>query len=474
MNAGSIAATIYAGQHLGSAGCYRCDLSRGGARVRGIALWRRYCVAGAPPHPQPAQSHRPVRHDPVAGVAVVGFGRALSVRLCQAGAGQFRPPSRSAARHGLGSAWPAREPTSFWRSPRRCCFTGSSFSRRARPTGSPQTSCIRCRSTRPCASLTCCRCRPWMAAGSRSACCRARWPIRWPGSNPTACRSCCCCCSSAVDRRPDRRQPQHPRLRDRRADGGIDRVRAQDHRAGRMSDGPVEQSPSATYKPAPMPSPAGAGAAWEKGEDRRPPRPEQLVLDLDGYEGPIDLLLSLGARAKSRSSENIDPGIGRSVSRLYCGAAAAQNRDRRRLFGHGGMARLFEVAPAAAAAAGGRRARGRGSRRRTRASAATPGSNADRRPHADGALAAWTGFLSARRSGGSGNGAGSGLAARALRTIARLWRQPPPNDECGVGGRALGLLFDGRRIAALRPLSRPSAGLARAGAFFAGGAFAAI
>jgi segregation and condensation protein A len=65
-----------------------------------------------------------------------------------------------------------------------------------------------------------------------------------------------------------------------------------------MSDGPVEQIPSATDKPAPMPSPAGAGAAWEKREDRRPPRPEQLVLDLDGYEGPIDLLLSLAREQK--------------------------------------------------------------------------------------------------------------------------------------------------------------------------------
>ena len=66
-----------------------------------------------------------------------------------------------------------------------------------------------------------------------------------------------------------------------------------------MSDGPVEQIPSATDKPAPIPSPAGrAGSGWGKGEDRRPPRPEQLVLDLDGYEGPIDLLLSLAREQK--------------------------------------------------------------------------------------------------------------------------------------------------------------------------------
>jgi segregation and condensation protein A len=65
-----------------------------------------------------------------------------------------------------------------------------------------------------------------------------------------------------------------------------------------MSDGPVEQNFSATDKPAPISSPARAGAAWEKRQDRRPPRPEQLVLDLDGYEGPIDLLLSLARDQK--------------------------------------------------------------------------------------------------------------------------------------------------------------------------------
>jgi segregation and condensation protein A len=66
-----------------------------------------------------------------------------------------------------------------------------------------------------------------------------------------------------------------------------------------MSDGPVEQNFSATDKPAPVPPPGGGAAAgWGKGEDRRPPRPEQLVLDLDGYEGPIDLLLSLAREQK--------------------------------------------------------------------------------------------------------------------------------------------------------------------------------
>ena len=32
-----------------------------------------------------------------------------------------------------------------------------------------------------------------------------------------------------------------------------------------------------------------------------PPRPMQLVLDLDGFEGPIDLLLSLARDQRTRS-----------------------------------------------------------------------------------------------------------------------------------------------------------------------------
>ena len=183
------------GQHLGVAGRHRRDLSRGGARVCRASLWRRYRVAGAPGHLQPDQSHRPVRHGHLAGVAAAGLGRPLSVRLCEAGAGQFQPPARPAPRHGVGGVGRAGRPTCCWRSRRRYCFTASSFCRRARPNGSPRTSSIRCRSTRHCASSTCCRCRRSMAAGSRSACCRGRSPIRLPGSSLTACRSCCCCCS---------------------------------------------------------------------------------------------------------------------------------------------------------------------------------------------------------------------------------------------------------------------------------------
>ena len=198
------------------------------------------------------------------------------------------------------------------------------------------------------------------------------------------------------------------------------------------------------------------------------------MLDLDGYEGPIDLLLSL---AREQKVDLTKISI-LALADQYLGFIAAQRQLKIEIAADYLVmaawlaylkSRLLlpqpheEDEPEAEEVAAA-----------TRASAAAPRSDADRWPHADGALAARTGFLSARRAGGSGNGAGSGLAARALRAVARLWRQPPPDDECGVVGRALGLLFDGRRIAALCPLSRPGAGLARAGALSCRRRFAAI
>ena len=51
----------------------------------------------------PAQAHRSVRHPAVAGHPVL-VALAVSVRLCQAGTGEFPRPAPSPARHGLGGA----------------------------------------------------------------------------------------------------------------------------------------------------------------------------------------------------------------------------------------------------------------------------------------------------------------------------------------------------------------------------------
>ncbi len=61
-----------------------------------------------------------------------------------------------------------------------------------------------------------------------------------------------------------------------------------------MSEAPT--GPTAAPPP-PIPTPAGGGGSgWGRGGDRA--QPEQLVLDLDGYEGPIGLLLSLAREQK--------------------------------------------------------------------------------------------------------------------------------------------------------------------------------
>ena len=65
-----------------------------------------------------------------------------------------------------------------------------------------------------------------------------------------------------------------------------------------MSDAPTDRIADRIAAPAPpVRSPgSGRGSGWGRGADFA--QPEQLVLDLDGYEGPIDLLLALAREQK--------------------------------------------------------------------------------------------------------------------------------------------------------------------------------
>ena len=92
------------GQHLDLAGHLRRDLSRGGARVCRAALWRRHRAADAR-----RVTFNPLNHiDPFGTIVLPALllltSGGLPVRLCQAGAGQFRPAARPAPRHGVGGA----------------------------------------------------------------------------------------------------------------------------------------------------------------------------------------------------------------------------------------------------------------------------------------------------------------------------------------------------------------------------------
>ena len=75
------------------------------------------------------------------------------------------------------------------------------------------------------------------------------------------------------------------------------------------------------------------------------------MLDLDGYEGPIDLLLSLAREQKVDLAKISILALADQYLGLYRRQRQLQPGDRRRLPGDGGVARLSEIAPAAAAAA---------------------------------------------------------------------------------------------------------------------------
>ena len=131
------------------------------------------------------------------------------------------------------------------------------------------------------------------------------------------------------------------------------------------------------------------------------PAPVELVVDLEGYEGPIDMLLTLAREQKVDITKISILALADQYLALHLGRAPAQARDRRRLSRHGGVARLSEIAPAAAGAG----AAGRTERRRARggadpsAAAARGDAAGGRAPH--GAPAARTRRVPARRAGGS-------------------------------------------------------------------------
>ena len=81
---------------------------------------------------------------------------------------------------------------------------------------------------------------------------------------------------------------------------------------------------------------------------------DELTLNLDGWEGPLDLLLNLARGAEGRPRADLDPRAGRAISRLSRPGAGAEARDRRRLSRDGGVARLSQILPAAAQGSRGR------------------------------------------------------------------------------------------------------------------------
>ena len=76
-----------------------------------------------------------------------------------------------------------------------------------------------------------------------------------------------------------------------------------------------------------------------------------MIVDVEGFEGPLDLLLTLARQQKVDLAKISILALADQYLRIHRGGAEAAARTRRRLSGDGGVARLPEIAPAAAGAA---------------------------------------------------------------------------------------------------------------------------
>jgi hypothetical protein len=123
---------------------------------------------------------------------------------------------------------------------------------------------------------------------------------------------------------------------------------------------------------------------------------EALIVDVDGFEGPLDLLLTLSRTQKVDLRKISVPEARRAVSALHRDGARPADRARRRLPRHGGLARVPEVAAAPAARSGGRGAFGRGSGRASGVPARTAAGDARGGGAAHGARPEGAGLLRAR------------------------------------------------------------------------------
>ena len=103
---------------------------------------------------------------------------------------------------------------------------------------------------------------------------------------------------------------------------------------------------------------------------------EELIVDLDGYEGPLHVLLALARSQKVDSPEAVGDPAGRAVPGLRPRGPDPPLRPGGGLSGHGRLARLSEIAPAAAQTRA--PCRGRAGRRGCRRPARLPAGQARR------------------------------------------------------------------------------------------------
>ena len=153
-----------------------------------------------------------------------------------------------------------------------------------------------------------------------------------------------------------------------------------------------------------------------------------MIVDVEGFEGPLDLLLALARTQKVDLAKISILALADQYLHLHRGGAATAAGTRRRLSGDGGLARLSQIAPAAA---GSRPpARGRAPRTwrwRWRIACAGWRPSAKWRP-ADGPAAAQPRRLRARPARADRRDQAAGMDGDALRPAQRLCAAAQPNS----------------------------------------------
>jgi hypothetical protein len=140
---------------------------------------------------------------------------------------------------------------------------------------------------------------------------------------------------------------------------------------------------------------------------------EAFVVDVDGFEGPLDLLLSL---ARTQKVDLRAISVLALVEQYLAFIEEARALRLELAADYLVMAAWLaypEVPPAGAAEAGDRRSERGGHGRAPGVPAGATGGDARRRGQADGARPARSGPVRARHAGGHGNGAAGGVYRRA-------------------------------------------------------------
>ena len=195
--------------------------------------------------------------------------------------------------------------------------------------------------------------------------------------------------------------------------------------------------------------------AGGRGTQPRPaPEPRedepQLIVNLDGFEGPLDLLLTLARNAKGRPRAYLHTGAGRAVPGLR--HASARRLRIELAAGYLVMAAwlaylksrllLPDEEPDAEEPSGSRDGGG------TRPQAAASGGDARCRCGPDGPPATRPGRVRRQQSRGPVSARGGASREHAPRAAARLCRPPHPARAPPPADRTLRLSLHGRRLPA--------------------------